>query len=106
MKQKYIPALIMLAAGAVTSILDIIHKTPKLDSLKRLLLVLIVFYIIGLITKAIIKKATITKVMEVIEEEHSTDENGQEENGPVEKGQERNRHEAAKNEMTGSTGKM
>lgn len=100
MKQKYIPAFIMLAAGAVTSILDIIHKTPKLDSLKRLLLVLLVFYIIGLIAKAIIKKATAIRVKEVIEEENTTDESELEENG-----QDKNRQEAAKNERTGSTGK-
>lgn len=57
MREKYIPALIMLIAGAITCILDIYRKADLLPSLKRLLLVLIIFYIIGLIAKEIITKA-------------------------------------------------
>ncbi len=91
MKQRYIPALIMLVAGAVTSILDIIHKVELLESLKRLLLVLIIFYFIGLITKAIIKKATMPVVSSGKEEESSGQENAQE-----------NGQEAATDEKTGS----
>ena len=99
MNQKYIPALIMLVAGAVTSILDIINRTPKIDSLKRLLLVLILFYFIGLVAKAIIKRAVAMKATEDIEELSGTDERRQEENG-----QDKNRQEAAKNEKTGPPG--
>jgi len=54
MRERYIPALIMLIAGAITCILDIYRKADLLPSLKRLLLVLIIFYIIGLIAKEII----------------------------------------------------
>ena len=61
MRERYLPALIMLIAGAITCILDISNKTDLLTSLKRLLIVLIVFYIIGLIAKEIIVKTLIAK---------------------------------------------
>ena len=75
MKEKYIPALIMLIAGAVTSILDIIHQVELLTSLKRLLFVLILFYIIGLIAKAILKKATMPREKLEDAEEQNGEEN-------------------------------
>ena len=46
MRDRLIPPLITLIAGAVVCIIDIYHKTELLLSLKRLLIVLIVFYII------------------------------------------------------------
>ncbi|MDF2542241.1 MAG: hypothetical protein K0S47_1959 [Herbinix sp.] len=58
MKDRYIPAVITLIAGAVVSGLNIINKVEMLAGLKRLLLVLLIFYVIGLIARAIIKKAT------------------------------------------------
>lgn len=54
MRDRYIPAFIMLIAGAITCIIDIYKKTELLTSLKRLFWVLIIFYIIGLIARAII----------------------------------------------------
>ncbi len=105
MKQKYIPAFIMLAAGAVVSILDIINGVPKLDSLKRLLLVLVLFYIIGLIAKGIIGKAEAMKEKKEAEEQNPADESGQEGNKQEENGQEKNRQEAAKNEKAGAIGR-
>jgi flagellar biosynthesis/type III secretory pathway M-ring protein FliF/YscJ len=56
MRDRYIPAFITLLAGAITCIVDIYRKANLLSSLKRLLLVLIIFYIIGLIARAIIRK--------------------------------------------------
>lgn len=56
MQRKYIPAFVMLLAGAVTSIVEIITKMDVLKSLKILLAVLIIFYIIGCIAKAIVIK--------------------------------------------------
>ncbi len=88
MKEKYIPALIMLIAGAVTSILDIINKVELLSSLKRLLFVLILFYIIGLIVKAILKKATMPRAKRGENEE----QNGEE--APVDDKAETNENEA------------
>lgn len=54
MRIKYLPAITMLAAGAIVSIFDILHKVELYTALKRLLIVLIIFYIIGLIAKAVI----------------------------------------------------
>jgi Ca2+/H+ antiporter len=59
----------MLIAGAVTSIIDIINKVELLAGLERLLLVLVIFYIIGLIAKVIIHKATSLKTKTEEEEE-------------------------------------
>ncbi|MGF7144746.1 flagellar biosynthesis/type III secretory pathway M-ring protein FliF/YscJ [Anaerotaenia torta] len=59
MKERYIPALIMLIAGAITSILNIVNKVETAEGLKRLLLVLFLFYIAGLVVKAIIVKTVI-----------------------------------------------
>lgn len=56
MRDRIIPTLVTLVAGAVTCIIDIYRKADLLPSLKRLLLVLIIFYIIGLIAKTIIMK--------------------------------------------------
>lgn len=57
----YLPALIMLIAGAITSIIDIINKVELVTSLKRLLVVLIIFYILGLITRAIVVKTLVER---------------------------------------------
>ncbi len=54
MKTRYIPAVTMLSAGAVISIISIIKKWDVLYSLKLLLGILILFYILGLIAKALI----------------------------------------------------
>lgn len=56
MRDRLIPPLVTLTAGAITCIVDIYQKAELIPSLKRLLLVLIIFYIIGLIAKAIIVK--------------------------------------------------
>lgn len=52
----YLPALIMLIAGAITSIINIINKVELVTSLKGLLVVLIVFYILGLVTRSVVEK--------------------------------------------------
>ncbi len=64
MKERYIAPAIMLIAGAITSILNIIDKIPVLDGLIRLLVVLIVFYILGKIVTVIIRKAMTPKDIE------------------------------------------
>lgn len=57
MKNRYIPAIIMLLAGGTVSILNLVQKIDVIAGLKRLLIVLLLFYIIGLIAKSIIVKA-------------------------------------------------
>lgn len=74
MKDRYIPAMIMLCAGAVTCILDIYNKVELVTSLKRLLLVMFIFYIIGLIARAIIVKTITMKPKEnELQQEESID---------------------------------
>lgn len=70
MRERYIPAFIMLVAGAITSALNIVSKVELVTALKRLLIVIIIFYVIGLIVKAIIHWALIKFAKkEYIEEE-------------------------------------
>lgn len=59
MKERYIPALVMLIAGTITSILNVVNKVEVLEGLKRLLAVLLLFYFTGLIVKAVIIKTII-----------------------------------------------
>lgn len=54
MQMRFFPAITMLLAGAVTCIISIIMKFDVLYSLKTLLIVLISFFIIGLIAQKII----------------------------------------------------
>lgn len=56
MKLEFVPKFIMLLAGAVVSIITIINDMDVTYSLELLLATLIIFYIIGLITKKIIQK--------------------------------------------------
>jgi hypothetical protein len=58
MKERYIAPAIMLVAGAITSILNIVNGIEFLKGLERLLIVLIIFYIIGKIAAKVIKKVT------------------------------------------------
>ena len=78
MRERYIPAIIMLLAGAITSVINIINKVERVAGLKRLLLVIIIFYFIGLIAKAII-----VKVMSNMKEKEGII--NEEENQPEEK---------------------
>jgi len=57
MRERYIPAIIMLIAGTVTCILNIFNNVERIAGLKRLLLILVIFYFVGLIAKGLIKKA-------------------------------------------------
>ena len=56
MKLEFVPKFIMLVAGAVVSIITIVNEMDVTYSLELLLATLIIFYIIGLITKKIIQK--------------------------------------------------
>ncbi|MDF2485633.1 MAG: hypothetical protein K0R46_1801 [Herbinix sp.] len=59
MRERYIPALVMLLAGAITSVINIVNRVKVEDGLKRLLLVLVIFYVVGIILKAIILRTVI-----------------------------------------------
>lgn len=87
MRTRYIPAGVMLLAGAVTCIVSIVQKQESVTALKTLLVVLILFYIIGLVTKFFIEKILrdfkeqkIQVSEENLEEDSDLDKNNNEEN--------------------------
>lgn len=56
MKNKNIPALITLCAGAIASITCIINNYPLLETLWVVLVILVIFYIVGVIVGKVIGK--------------------------------------------------
>lgn len=76
MKQRYIPAFIMLLAGAITCAICMIKKYEVLYSLKLLLGALVIFYIIGRIVQKIAEKQLVVVIKE--EKEEDTPEEGEE----------------------------
>ena len=61
MKYRYLPATIMLSAGAITIFICIYNRYETLRSLEILLAVLIIFLIIGSLTKKALIKIRMTK---------------------------------------------
>lgn len=82
MRVRYIPAVITLIAGTITSIISIIWQYHIIDSLILLLAVLIIFYIIGNIARNIIVYAMgmVTEEDSDREEEIEEESNEQEPN--------------------------
>nr|WP_315102919.1 hypothetical protein [uncultured Catonella sp.] len=79
MKYRYLPATIMLSAGTITIFICMYNRYETLYSLKMLLAVLIIFLIIGSLTKkALIKIMNMSK------------DNGNDENTVVENADEEN----------------
>lgn len=54
MKQRYIPALVMLVAGLICCVLSIVQGWPVKYSLVALIVVLVLFYVIGQISAQIV----------------------------------------------------
>ncbi len=82
MEGKYIPAIITLVAGLVTSILCLIKGVGIIRSLITLLLVLIIFYIVGRIVRLILVN-TLQEPFEIppiMDEEETEGEKTQETN--------------------------
>jgi flagellar biosynthesis/type III secretory pathway M-ring protein FliF/YscJ len=77
MREKYLPAIVMLTGGAVISILDIVNKVEFVVGLKRLLAVLIIFYLIGLVARKVLHKA--------VNDDKSSDDKLSEDNSSAEK---------------------
>lgn len=76
MKTKYIPALVMLVAGAITAILNILHHADNMFALKSLLFTLVIFFIIGQIAKGVLESVLIKRAEE---EENQEEEEANEE---------------------------
>ena len=56
MKTNSVPAIIMLVAGLIDSILSIYYRLPFLRFMEQLLIVLIIFYVIGIIVKIVLDR--------------------------------------------------
>lgn len=85
---KYIPLIIMLTAGLVACLIVFLNRYKATEAMIAILVSLIIFYIVGLIVKALFSKFLITEEEEkaetdVLEEnsEGEDSENKSEENG-------------------------
>lgn len=87
MQNRYIPAFTMLSAGAVVSIFCIVKKVEVLYSLKLLLAMLVLFYIIGLIAGKIIGKVQEEAHLQYVERVREEERLAREERESREKGE-------------------
>lgn len=74
MREKMIPLVIMLTAGAATSIICIWKQFDTLYSLKVLLAVLVGFYLLGLLAKKLYGKVLMSDQPEEEETEQNPEE--------------------------------
>ena len=89
MKYRYLPALVMLSAGAITIFICLYNRYDTLYSLKLLLAVLIIFLIIGSLSRrALIKISDMGKednktkiVVKAVEEENPEEKTNDEDSG-------------------------
>ncbi len=75
MRTRLIPAGVMLTAGAIVSIISIVQDKDVLQSLKTLLAVLIIFYIVGLIARSLVERILTNFKKEEPQEEENMEEN-------------------------------
>lgn len=73
---KYIPVIVMLIAGLVACVVTFINRYKALEAMITILVVLIIFYIIGLIVKVLFNKILVDNK----KPEDDTDEAGEAEN--------------------------
>lgn len=89
MKYRYLPALVMLSAGAITIFICLYNRYETLYSLKLLLAVLVIFLIIGSLSRrALIKISDMGKednktkiVVKAVEEENPEEKTDDEDSG-------------------------
>lgn len=81
---KYIPSIVMLLAGFIACIVTIIYKYQILEALIVILVTLIIFYIIGIVIKALFNNFLIDKES-ANEDTEASDEEEAEENSDEEK---------------------
>lgn len=85
MKNKNLPLIIMLVAGAIASVITYMKQYNTKEMLFTVLIVLVIFYVIGMIVKEIMEYFLKTEKPEksdsgkVIEKESDTTENAQSE---------------------------
>jgi len=68
-KLKLLPIIIMLIAGLITCIIAVIKKFDNTYALTTLFIVLLCFYVIGLIARAIINKVCFVPTQEDVPNE-------------------------------------
>ena len=68
MKTKHVPALVMLIAGLITIVLDILQNVALTGILKDLLIVLICFFVVGTIARVLLDRTFNPKKTEEQEE--------------------------------------
>lgn len=78
MRTNYVPAIIMLLAGLIDSVISIYYKLDLLTYTKRLLLVLVIFYILGIVVKIVLDKYLV--LMDDSQTEQTSEENHDEDN--------------------------
>ena len=77
---KYIPSIVMLLAGFIACIVTIVCKYEILEALTVILVTLIIFYIIGIVIKALFNRFLINDELadedgEALPEEEAAGEN-------------------------------
>lgn len=77
MKTNYVPAIVMLLAGAVYCLCGLMSGTPLFEFTVQLLIVLLVFYVLGGIIRIVLDK--FMGEVEKKEEVQSVEETSQEE---------------------------
>ena len=88
MKTEYIPKVITLLAGAVVCIISIVRHMNTTYSLEILLAALIIFYIIGCITRQIIEKVmTSNRFIKEVTDESEKVQDGSEDTGDADDGE-------------------
>lgn len=79
MKFRFVPVIIMLIAGLAACIVCIVYNRSVIDTMKITLIVLIIFYIIGVIAKKIFDKFLVINIATDSEEiSGNSFENGEE----------------------------
>ena len=87
MQGRYIPAITMLLAGLVASVICLVKKVAIIKSLTIILVVLILFLILGLIARKVIVSTLNEKTGDAIDPDPSvqeTNENPEHENDRLE----------------------
>ena len=92
MKYRYLPAMVMLSAGAITIFICLYNRYETLYSLKMLLAVLIIFLIIGSLSRR-----ALIRIIDMGKEESKV-------NTDVKASDEENSEEKTKDEDSGQIG--
>lgn len=100
MKFKNMPLIVMLVAGLVTSIMTVIKNYDTTVALTTLFIVLLSFYVLGIIGRCIINRVCFPKIEEE-ENKEDKEENNEESEGSEEEGQETPQEESSNEENRG-----